>query len=412
MPVTHEVAGSSPVRPATLLESKKQQLQVIPPNLGANFLCDISPTSEPLTGATSSKVRHFGSGFLSVAEAAAELGKSASTITRWCESGKLPAIPKTYGLKVTYAIAPASLEVLKTQQRKEAKSQKASQKQQKPHFELMKPWLNSLSKGILTGRAFSPHTVSDYKRQATTYFQRSTSVSVEGIKAGLARIPAKQISKRQHFYKALVCFGRFLVREGQLEPEFLEEVKPLSPKRHLPPKRLTVSEEGLKSLLEAATSPMEKALIQTLASTGLRASELCHLQIGDIDFETRILTVRIGKGGKSRKVGLGSSCLEALSAYLKTHPSPETAKAPVFLDTKGKQLDRSGLYQRLERIGKAAGIAVSPHALRRAFVTINAGKGRPLQMLQRACGHSDIKVTMAYCQTAENEVIEAMKAWD
>ncbi len=71
----------------------------------------------------------------------------------------------------------------------------------------------------------------------------------------------------------------------------------------------------------------------------------------------------------------------------------------------------TGFYQRLERLGTKAGVKVSPHALRRAFVTINANKGRPLQMLQMACGHSNITTTRSYCLTSENEVIEAMKGW-
>jgi len=75
-------------------------------------------------------------------------------------------------------------------------------------------------------------------------------------------------------------------------------------------------------------------------------------------------------------------------------------------------MGRSGLLQRVERLGQLACVKVSPHALRRAFVTINANKGRPLVILQRSCGHSDIKTTMSYCLTAEQEVIEAMKGWD
>jgi len=74
-------------------------------------------------------------------------------------------------------------------------------------------------------------------------------------------------------------------------------------------------------------------------------------------------------------------------------------------------MTRTDLYHRLHRLGRKVGVDVSPHMLRRAFVTINANKGRPLPMLQIACGHSDIKTTRNYCQTTEQEVIEAMKEW-
>jgi integrase len=67
---------------------------------------------------------------------------------------------------------------------------------------------------------------------------------------------------------------------------------------------------------------------------------------------------------------------------------------------------------RLEKLALKTGIPVTPHALRRAFVTINAYKGRPLPMLQIACGHSDITTTRSYCMTSEDETIEAMQNWD
>ena len=81
-------------------------------------------------------------------------------------------------------------------------------------------------------------------------------------------------------------------------------------------------------------------------------------------------------------------------------------------DIKGNKMERYGLRDRLERIGKKTGVKVTAHALRRAFVTINSNKGRPLVMLQMACGHADIQTTRSYCMTSEQEVIDAMKEWD
>jgi integrase/recombinase XerD len=74
-------------------------------------------------------------------------------------------------------------------------------------------------------------------------------------------------------------------------------------------------------------------------------------------------------------------------------------------------MTRDGLLNRIHKLGKRIGIDVSPHALRRAFVTINANKGRSLVMLQMACGHSDIKTTRSYCKTTEDEMIREMQQW-
>jgi site-specific recombinase XerD len=78
----------------------------------------------------------------------------------------------------------------------------------------------------------------------------------------------------------------------------------------------------------------------------------------------------------------------------------------------GEKMTRDGLLNRVRRIGSLAGLDISPHVLRRAFVTINANKGRSLVMLQMACGHSDIKTTRSYCKTSEDEMISAMKDWE
>ncbi len=196
-----------------------------------------------------------------------------------------------------------------------------------------------------------------------------------------------------------------------LDEGFIEEMKALYSKRHLPPKRLVVDETGIASLLDVCETTQEHLMVLLLMNTGLRASEACSLRWGDIDMESGWLVVRLGKGNKTRKVGISSRLLEALQAHKAEAPGGGEHQH-LLLNRKGKPMDRSGLYQRLQRLGELAGVTVSPHALRRAFVTINANKGRPLVILQRSCGHSDIKTTMSYCLTAEQEVIEAMKNWD
>jgi integrase len=133
------------------------------------------------------------------------------------------------------------------------------------------------------------------------------------------------------------------------------------------------------------------------------------LKVGDLDLEEGILTVACGKGGKRRRVGISSEVVALLKEHLLA--CSNLTESPLFLDRFGQPLRRDGLLNRIRRIGKDVGVEASPHALRRAFVTINANKGRSLVMLQIACGHSDIKATRSYCQTSEDEVIQAMKEW-
>ena len=331
------------------------------------------------------------------------------TVTRWCESGKLPAIAKPYGKKVTWLISPQAVELLVMQEAAKAKTCKAKEIGRKAHNEYQIPWHRALAKGTLNGKVYSQRTIDDYSHYIALYFAKYPMLSAENLKKELMAIPAVHFSKREHFYKAVLCFSRFLILENLLDKSFLDEIEPLYPKRHLPPKRLAVDESGIQSLLASCDTLQERLIILLLAYTGLRASEACALTWNDINFEAGCLIVRLGKGNKSRPVGLTGRLIEALSLH---KAELRHSSAHVLINREGQAMDRSGLYQRVERIGGKAGVKVSPHALRRAFVTINANKGRPLVILQRSCGHSDIKTTMSYCLTSEQEVIEAMKGWD
>ncbi len=330
------------------------------------------------------------------------------TIKRWCESGKLPAIAKPYGNKTTWLISPQAVEMIATLEASAVKQKKKAQ--QKSHIGMLPAWVNAMAKGTLNGRVYSERTIQDYCHYVGLYFSKYSEVRANHLKKELMAIPAVQFAKREHYYKSILCLGNFLRREGCLDDHFQEEVKPLYPKRHLPPKRFTVDEESLGKLLAECQTTQERLIVLLLSHTGLRASEASALLWSDIDFLKDSLTVRLGKGGKTRRVGLTKTLADALLDHLRD--ANLSLKPFILRDKHGKAMTRSGLYQRLERIGRSVGVKVSPHALRRAFVTLNANKGRSLVMLQMACGHSDIKITRNYCMTAEQEVIDAMKNWD
>lgn len=279
------------------------------------------------------------------------------------------------------------------------------------HSDYYESWQKAMATGLMTGRPFSKATMAYYTYYVEKFLHKHRYVSFKTLQQELLEIPIEQFGKRYKLYKALVCFAKYLIRERALSESFLEEARKIQPKRHKPPKRETVSEEALSKLIAATKTPFERLLVLLLSSTGLRISEACALTLGDIDFSKQVLTVQCGKGGKRRRVGLSNVVIQALQVYLNTRASLRPNSA-VFVDAHGEPINRFGLYQRLTRIGKAAGVHVTPHALRRAFVTLNVNKGRPLVHLQIACGHSDIKTTRSYCQTTEDEVIDAMKEWD
>jgi integrase/recombinase XerD len=359
------------------------------------------------------KVGHFLNAFLTVPQAAKMLGVSAKTVTRWCETGKLPARPKQYGSKLSFEINRQAVEMFRKLLEEEEQRKQEELKaniETKAHRELFAPWIESLEKGLLTGKVFSQRTIKSYDAYITRFFKKHNKVSVETVKATLSSFPPEYYASRDKAYKALVCFAKYLIQEGSLDPGFLELVKPLCPKRHLPPRRSSVDDTGLDALLNACQFPLDTLIITLLTHTGIRATEACQVKIEDVNLEKGILTIRCGKGGKARRVGLSQPVIDAILAYRETLPA-KSAGDFLLLNKEGFPMNRHSLYKRIYRVAEKAGVKAHPHALRRAFVTHNANKGRPLQMLQLACGHSNIKTTMGYCMTSEQDVVEAMKLW-
>jgi len=355
--------------------------------------------------------------YLSPAKAAKMLGVTERTVRTWCESGALIATSKPYGRKIRWEISREAVELLLFKAREESllvpKGLKQQQKKEIPHAELVNPWVKAMAQGLITGKPFSKSVIDDYAEvYVKPFIAKYGTLTLTNFTKEFVSIPVERFSSREHLYKAILCFGKYLFKQGAIDEEFLGNLRELKPKRHLPPQRTVVDTEGIDKLLGVCDTPLDKLIIILLSSTGLRATEACELKLDDIDLAKRYLVVRIGKGGKTRMVGLTENCVQAIIEYRESKLGSSKRCPYLLKDKDGWQMCRNGLYQRIERLGKLADVKVSPHALRRAFVTINANKGRPLQMLQMACGHSDIKTTMSYCRTTEQEVIDAMKGWD
>ncbi|MGE0175200.1 MAG: tyrosine-type recombinase/integrase [Oligoflexales bacterium] len=278
----------------------------------------------------------------------------------------------------------------------------------KKHADYLESWRFAMANSTFDGRTFSKSTQDHYAYYVALFLEQHGKVSFETLVKELGAIPSEQCAKRDQVYRAIICFAKYLIRFKALNKSFLAQAREIRPHRHIPPKRMTVKLEDLNRLFAVATKPLDQLILILLVATGLRASEACSLKIRDIDFESGIITLPKGKWGKSRRLGINEGLDMALKNYLRTRK--ELASEDYLLLNKFRQpMDRNGLYDRLRRLGRKADVTVSPHALRRAFVTINVSNNVPLPYLQTACGHQDIKTTRSYCQTTEDEVIEAMK---
>lgn len=219
-------------------------------------------------------------------------------------------------------------------------------------------------------------------------------------------------SRRDHLYSAscvskalqtVRAFLRWAVERGHLL---------VDPARHLvlrtPPQPLVrlLTPQEVQALL-AAPNPRtpvglrDRAILELLYGTGLRRRECHRLDLDDLDFATRTIAVRRGKGGRSRLVPMGRHLARILHRYLeKGRPRllPVPGEPAVFLARGGRRLSYLQMGNRVCHHARQAGLppGVAPHGLRRAFATHMLRGGADVRVVQEILGHQVISSTQIY----------------
>lgn len=277
-----------------------------------------------------------------------------------------------------------------------------------------------MESGHINNHVYSPLTVDDYIQRMVLFFAEYQTLTYETAKTALRSIPIEQHGKYNKLYKSIVCFCKFLDDDSQrVDPRLLVKNKQVPPelaklqrKAIRPPKQLTVTDDGLNRLKQCCQTPFERLVITLLSSTGLRASEACALTLTDCNFAEAYAIVQKGKNRKMRKVPLNDKVLTAISDYEAVRDKRYQITDPLLSHEWPKQIKRTDLNDTLNAIGERVGVDVTPHSLRRAFVTIAHAKGVPLDHLRIVCGHSDIKTTMGYCRTQEADALDSVRNVD
>lgn len=165
----------------------------------------------------------------------------------------------------------------------------------------------------------------------------------------------------------------------------------------------TYSDESLETMRDQCGCLRDLAMIDLLASTGMRVGELVRLNRDDIDFENRECIV-FGKGSKERPVYFDARTKIHLKNYLESRTDDSPALF-VSLLYPHNRLEISGVEVRLRKLGRRLGISkVHPHKFRRTLATRAIDKGMPIEQVQRLLGHSKIDTTMQYAMVSQNNV--------
>ena len=172
----------------------------------------------------------------------------------------------------------------------------------------------------------------------------------------------------------------------------------------------TYSDETLELLRDSCNCLRDLAIIDILASTGMRVGELVKLNINDFDFENRECIV-FGKGNKERPVYFDARTKIHLKNYLNSRTDSNQALF-VSLDEPHERLNISGVEIRLRQLGRRLGISkVHPHKFRRTVATKAIDKGMPIEQVQSLLGHSQIDTTMHYAMVNQNNVKESHRKY-
>lgn len=165
----------------------------------------------------------------------------------------------------------------------------------------------------------------------------------------------------------------------------------------------TISDEQLEILRDSCTELRDLAMIDFLASTGVRVGELVTINREDIDFNERQCVV-LGKGNKERTVYFNARAKVHLQNYLASRSDSEKALF-VSLAAPRRRLTISGVETRMRQLGKNAGICrIHPHKFRRTLATMAIDKGMPIEQVQRLLGHTKIDTTLHYAMVNQNNV--------
>lgn len=165
----------------------------------------------------------------------------------------------------------------------------------------------------------------------------------------------------------------------------------------------TYTDESLELMRDHCDNPRDLALIDLLASTGMRVGELVKLNRTDIDFDGRECIVT-GKGDKQRRVYFDARTKIHLRKYLDSRMDDNQALF-VSLLAPYDRLQISGVEIRLRRIGRELSIPkVHPHKFRRTLATMAIDKGMPIEQVQHLLGHQSLDTTLQYAMVNQNNV--------
>ena len=271
--------------------------------------------------------------------------------------------------------------------------------------------LGSHDSGIATAVATQPKVDID---------QLLASADVNAIRSYMASLNEKQYSKATIARKlaTLRSFYKFLVKRNRVSSNPVVGIRTPKQEKRLP---RFLEYEQVKRLLETPPTDSwlgarDRAIMETLYSTGMRVSEIVALNLEDIDFLGEVVHIR-GKGKKERICPISSSVLQIVQHYMEFRNKRAQLNGNfdgkvLFVNKHGKRLSTRSVRRKMDKYLKMAGLdpAISPHTLRHSFATHMLNRGADLRSVQELLGHQSLSTTQIYTHLTTGKIKEVYSA--
>jgi site-specific recombinase XerD len=277
-------------------------------------------------------------------------------------------------------------------------------------------------------RRLSHHTLKAYDSHLRKFerylnddppFEKITASDVRGFLSSLTTLTSKSVLNHHIALSSLWNWG---VGEGLVARNVVRDVAAPKPERR---EIIPFSKEEIQRILSACersrgytrpgkrrcnhrrpTALRDRAIVLLLVDTGVRASELCGLQIRHLDMENHRVLV-MGKGRKERYLPIAPRTAQTLWRYLAGRDG-DRVTAPLFVTKTGQPLNKDSLRRLVQRAGERAGIRnVHPHRFRHTFSIQFLRNGGNVFALQRMLGHASMEMVNRYLALAQIDLDEA-----
>jgi len=274
--------------------------------------------------------------------------------------------------------------------------------------------IQTYSEYLIFQKGLSPNTVDSYisdLKKLSLYLQDSeiSQQSIENYFLDISDFNYSTSTKKR-FYSSIKNFLKYLDEEENILQIKLSELR-LKSIRKLPE---VLSVEDIEKMINAYKhddflNSRNKTIIDVLYSTGCRVSELCNINLSDLDLVDNSLKLK-GKGSKQRIVPIGSELKLNLLKYLKIRENFVNSKGePLFLTKSRNSLDRTAVFRIIKNTALKASLDtnIHPHTLRHSAATHMLEGGCDLRTVQEFLGHSSVSTTQIYTKVTKEFLEEA-----